>query len=176
MPNDAQPPSPRPASPDIPWTSVRDEIYNPENANGPSPLPRTTEEALHLMTGPFAVPVNGHTAIPLRLASHVAPFTTEVLRNLRPDGPKKVPRETVVKVAQECHKMFENARILADTVLCVCQEREGLSVRIKAIEQKLKEQEAEFERRQRQQQLNMEAIFGGSDAEEPLVPPGRYKH
>jgi hypothetical protein len=88
-----------------------------------------------------------------------------------------VPRETVVKVAQECNKiLFENVRILADTVLCVRQERDDLSARIKALEQKFKEQEAEFERRQRQQQLNMEAIFGGSDAEEPLVPPGRYKH
>jgi hypothetical protein len=144
--------------------------------NGLPPTPRTIEEALGLMTGPFAIPVNHATTTPLRLARHVAPLSTDIVRNPRPDGPQKVARETVVKAAEECAKMVDTVRILADAVRDVREERDVLFAHLKAYEQKLKDQAADFENRQRNQHLILEAMYGGGDAEEPLVPPGRHDH
>jgi hypothetical protein len=150
-----------------PWAPLRDSAYNPQNANGPPPTPRTTEEALDLMTGPFAVPANRSTSSPLRLARHVAPLSTEIFRDPRPDGPQWLDRETLVKVAEECTKMIDTARILADALRDVREERDVLFAHFKAYEQKLKDQATDFEHSQRHQQLILEAIYGGGDAEEP---------
>ncbi|KAI5794954.1 hypothetical protein FPQ18DRAFT_329160, partial [Pyronema domesticum] len=140
----------------------------PQNPNAPPPTPHTIEEALDLMTGPFAVPINHATSTPLRLSRHVAPISTEIVRNLRPDGPKKVARETVVKAAEECAKMVDTARILADAVRDVREERDVLLAHLKAYEQKLKDQAADFENRERNQHLIREAMYGGGDVQEPL--------
>ncbi|KAI5820234.1 hypothetical protein BZA77DRAFT_289959 [Pyronema omphalodes] len=165
MPNNPQPPPRRPSSQDIFFTSIRSEIFNPDDIPSPS---ANDESNHHLISGPFSVPTNGQTASSLRLSHTVAPFTTLVLRTLHPENPQQVLRETVVRVSKECQQMFDNARIMTDVILCIRQERNDLYRWIRAVRKKIRRQKREFERGQMRLMEDMERVFGGRDAEELL--------
>lgn len=159
-----------------PLESLRDPIDNPQNANGPSPAPHTTDEAHDLMTGPSAVPVNDATATPLSSARHVAPPSTALIRTPCPNVPDWACLETLLAVGEECEKMLNTVKVLADALRCLNRERDNLSLHMKGLEQELKDREVAFENRQRHQRIILEAIYGGNDAEEPAVHSGRHDH
>jgi hypothetical protein len=156
-----------------PWAPLRDSTYPPQNPNGPNLTPRTTEDALDLITGPFPLPIIRPTTTPLHISRYVAPLSTEILRHPRTDGPQLLDRETMEKVAEETTKMVDTARLLTYALRDACEQRDVFFAELKACEQKLKDRATDFEHQQRHQQLIFEAIFGGGDVEEPLVPPGR---
>jgi hypothetical protein len=79
-----------------------------------------------------------------------------------------------LEVVDKCDQMGEVARKLTDALRDVRKDRDQMVERIKVLEQQLKDQEIEFENRERQQMLSLEAKYGGKKNEEPLVPRRRY--
>jgi hypothetical protein len=81
---------------------------------------------------------------------------------------------TTLMVIDKCDKMGEVARKLTDALRDVRKDRDQMVERINVLEQELKDQAIEFENRERQQMLILEAKYGGKEMQEPLVPRRRY--
>jgi hypothetical protein len=79
--------------------------------------------------------------------------------------------ETLLAVGEECEKMLDTVKALADALRCLHRERDNLSLHMKGLEQQLKDREVAFENRQRHQRIILEAIYGVNDAEEPVSGP-----
>ncbi|KAI5813708.1 hypothetical protein BZA77DRAFT_389743 [Pyronema omphalodes] len=138
----------------------------------PTQTPRTLQEALKLIIGLSPVSVNGTTYTPTQFqpTREVIPIATEIIENLHPDGPQEVPRETLLKVADEYMAMSHTVKLLEDGLHDALRERDALYAQLIAYEKELKDQAKEFEDRRKQERLLLEALYGDDDAEELLAP------
>ncbi|KAI5813222.1 hypothetical protein BZA77DRAFT_296203 [Pyronema omphalodes] len=147
-----------------PWAPLRDSVYNPQNISRPPPAPRNAKEAIEMMIHPLDISVYRSTSRTLPLARNVTPLATEICRDPRPDGPVWVDRETLSKVIDECTKMVRTTKMLEKPLRDARAERDYLYAQLKTLEQKLKDQTAEFEHKKRHQKLIAEAIYGADYA------------